>query len=153
MKRHRALEPFSRDHYGGLVIARHLMQDRNEASLISLMRLWKEEMEDHFLEEESLLMDLIPQEMANRLAAEHSEIRLRIESAAAGKFGPNDVASLGEKIHNHIRWEERVLFPWLEQSTDMDPIAEATEAMEARRHELPRNALRARQVQRRIAGH
>jgi len=134
MKRHPALIPFSRDHYGGLVVAQHLMRSPDDAALAECLKHWKEEMQDHFSEEESLLSPLAPAEMTERLIAEHNEIRSLMRSAASGKFGSNDIFRLGKKVHDHIRWEERELFPTLERYADVKSIGEQTAQLEERRN-------------------
>lgn len=148
MKRHKVLEPFSRDHYEGLVVARHLMKDRDESALLACMKVWDEDMQDHFSEEEALLSEMASPEMATRLRQEHEEIRHMVISARIGQLGPNDIYTLGQKIYNHIRWEERVLFPAVEQSESIESIGPATDAMEKRRHNAS-HPLRAEQVNRR----
>lgn len=149
MKRHRVLEPFSRDHFSGLVVARHLIKDRDETALLACMKLWEDEMQDHFAEEEKLLCAMASPEMIQRLHQEHEDLRRMVISARIGQFGPDDIGKLGQKIYDHIRWEERELFPAVEQSQKIESIAPATEAMERRRHNSA-HPLRAQQVERRV---
>ena len=111
MKRHRILEPFSRDHNEGLVAARQLINKADKEALALCLMVWEEGMEDHFREEEELLTDLAPQEMGAQLREEHEEIRRMIGVARQGIATEDDLRSLGKKIEEHIRWEERVLFP------------------------------------------
>lgn len=134
MKRHHALEPFSRDHYGGLVVARHLKEKPGPEAIAELMQVWNSEMEDHFWEEEVSLGPLAPPEMAERLVRDHDAIRAVVLVAEAQNLSEEDAVRLGEMIHDHIRWEERELFPVLEQDERIDEIEPAAEAMELRRH-------------------
>jgi len=131
MKRHPALEPFSRDHNDGLILARNLELDRDGA--IEAMRLaWNVELEDHFAEEERLLIPLASDAAADRLRAEHEEIARRVQRL------PDEPEALGVLLRDHIRWEERVLFVEIEKTaTDaqLATLAEQTDALELRRHE------------------
>ena len=133
MKRHDALEPFSRDHYAGLVVARHLMLDQNEASLRACVEYWNREMQDHFQEEERLLAPLATPEMAQRMKQEHNVIREKILAAQTHHPDSDELREMGQTIHDHIRWEERELFPLLEK-TELGRIALESHAMEERRH-------------------
>lgn len=143
MKRHPALEPFSRDHNDGLILARNLELDRDGA--IEAMRLaWNVELEDHFAEEERLLIPLASEAAADRLRAEHEEIARRVQRL------PDEPEALGVLLRDHIRWEERVLFVEIEKTAteaQLATLAEQTDALELRRHE--HDAQRKRLVRRR----
>lgn len=143
MKRHPALEPFSRDHNDGLILARNLELDRDGA--IEAMRLaWNVELEDHFAEEERLLIPLASEAAADRLRAEHEEIARRVQRL------PDEPEALGDLLRDHIRWEERVLFVEIEMNAteaQLATLAEQTDALELRRHE--HDAQRKRLVRRR----
>lgn len=148
MKRHHALEPFSRDHYGGLVVARHLKEKPGSESIAELMQVWNGEMEDHFREEELTLSPLAPPEMAARLYRDHDDIRALVATAARN-LSEEDAVELGHRIHDHIRWEERELFPALEADERLIDIEPAAEAMELRRQDSGLYPRRAELVQRR----
>lgn len=143
MKRHPALEPFSRDHNDGLILARNLELDRDGA--IEAMRLaWNVELEDHFAEEERLLIPLASEAAADRLRAEHEEIARRVQRL------PDEPEVLGVLLRDHIRWEERVLFVEIEKTAteaQLAALAKQTDALELRRHE--HDAQRKRLVRRR----
>lgn len=149
MKRHRILEPFSRDHNEGLVAARQLINKADKEALALCLMVWEEGMEDHFREEEELLTDLAPQEMGAQLREEHEEIRRMIGVARQGIATEDDLRSLGKKIEEHIRWEERVLFPVVQESEGLESIAEKTEAMERRHQGSTLSPRRAELVERR----
>ncbi len=149
MKRHKALEPFSRDHYGGLVVARHLKEKPGPGAIAELMQVWNSEMEDHFWEEELTLGPLAPPGMGERLVREHDAIRALVLAAEAQSLPEKDAVRLGEMIHDHIRWEERELFPVLEQDERIEEIEPAADAMELRRQDSGLYPRRAELVQRR----
>lgn len=149
MKRHKALEPFSRDHYGGLVVARHLKEKPGPESIAELMQVWNGEMEDHFREEELTLGPLAPPDMTARLYRDHEDIRALVATAAAHRLSESDTVELGHRIHDHIRWEERELFPMLENDERIDEIEPAADAMELRRQDSGLYPRRAELIQRR----
>jgi hemerythrin-like domain-containing protein len=147
MKRHVSLQPLSRDHYGGLVQAERLSEaaaaegaDARRAAAEGFARAWQTEISDHFRVEERLLLPLLddlPEDTdagtaaAARLRGEHAALRAlahEVMSAAAAACPDGDVLRrLGRDLHDHIRWEERALFPLLERTLS----AEQLRALEA----------------------
>ncbi|MCW5943434.1 MAG: hemerythrin domain-containing protein [Fimbriimonadaceae bacterium] len=116
MKRHPALQPFSRDHNVGLVFARRI--ERGDAVAEEFAKLWAEELDAHFRDEEALLGPLVGDDTRNRLVAEHRAIRELAESVATA-----DLGRLGRLLDAHIRWEERELFPAIEASASEAELA------------------------------
>lgn len=149
MKRHPVLQPFSRDHYSGLVAATHLKEHPGHDMISALIRLWEDEMQDHFLEEERLLAPLAPADMAHRMFEDHEEIRSWINKARTGDMQDAEMVQLGTLIHNHIRWEERVMFPEIERNARISDIEAESEAMELRRQGDGNHPRRAELVNRR----
>lgn len=143
MKRHPSLEAFSRDHNVGLTLGRKLVQasslaegGRQDAAHI-LLRYWKEELADHFSEEERLLIPLIPSaELCERLEQEHFAFSESLACLDDGRIDPDSLAKLGQLLIDHIRWEERVLFPSIERSaldSQLEDLGKQTELVETRR--------------------
>ena len=143
MKRHPSLEPFSRDHNIGLILARRLVQAAREGETArqdaasSLLKYWADELEDHFAEEERTLLPLIPSdELRERLLREHRSFAEDIRALSDGSSEPRVLLHAGETLNDHIRWEERVLFPAIEASAtkeQMHALEEQTSQVEARR--------------------
>jgi hypothetical protein len=143
MKRSLSLEPFSRDHNDGLILARKLQEDRPGA-LEEFRRAWEVELKDHFDEEERLLGPLCLEPERERLSQEHREIRDLAFSAQP------DAPLLGRLLHDHIRWEERVLFTALEDratADQLDLLERETRNLEERR--WPNDPQREKLVKRR----
>lgn len=129
MKRHPALEPFSRDHNDGLILARALIEGRPGATE-RFREEWDRELSDHFAEEERLLLPLVTEPLAERLVHEHRTI------ARFGLTLPESALDLGRALEAHIRWEERELFPEIERHlTDSQAawLAEETARLEEKR--------------------
>lgn len=156
LPRHPALQPLSREHFGGLVLARDLLRagardatpGERRAVVRRLATAWREDLEPHFADEERLLGPLIESAAQfRRLIAEHREIeRLSREAARMAAEADPDaglLADLGRLLHDHIRWEERVLFPEVEAAMSDSAAAEIarrTAEVEAQRPGARRRA-------------
>ncbi|QYJ14427.1 hypothetical protein Rxycam_00223 [Rubrobacter xylanophilus DSM 9941] len=141
MKRHPALREFSDDHHQGLVRARRLRRaaagEGGELGEVAwaFVRFFREETEEHFEKEERVLLPVAeaagvsPQEPdIRRMLGEHAEIRRLVrrleEEAAAGNVRPETLREAGRLLEDHIRLEERRIFPMLERSLTEETLAE-----------------------------
>lgn len=146
MKRSPALEPFSRDHNRGLILARALMLGHAQA-VRAFEQAWDQELLDHFEEEERLLGPLANPDQADQMRVEHSLIR----SLKQGL--PESSVQLGETLEAHIRWEERELFPAIEASlSDEEAVLLLHSTMEVEVRRWPHDARRQTLVLRRLSG-
>ena len=144
LKRHESLQPFSRDHFIGLKAANRLVdaaagapEDR-AATAKYFYDCWNAEIAEHFTQEEQLLIALmLPPEIA-QLRREHDEIR---SLAATGELAGRPPSgpwckTLGQKLCDHMRWEERVLFGAIQgraTPAQLATLAEATVEIEKHR--------------------
>lgn len=120
IERHEALAPFSRDHYGGLVQAQHLVKaadadpSARRKTLAEFVDVWDHEIAGHFDDEERLLLELMVEADRRRLLDEHAELRAMADEARAMRRqtdpDPDKLRELGRTLNAHIRWEERELF-------------------------------------------
>lgn len=117
VKRHPALQPLSREHHHALVLARRL--ERGAAG--DLRRALDGWLGAHVELEERVLAPHLDDERAARLRAEHAELRRRGAEAGAD---PERLAEVGALLRAHVRWEERELFPWLEERCGRETLAE-----------------------------
>lgn len=131
MKRDAWLVPFSHDHQHALACALrlHRAADGNDASQLELttsttMTFVDAELEPHMQREERELLPLLerngwiePSEAA-RLLAEHRELRLQAARLAARPIDASTARAFAELLHDHVRWEERTLFPLLQERSD-----------------------------------
>ncbi|TVQ62286.1 MAG: hemerythrin domain-containing protein [Phycisphaerales bacterium] len=135
IKRHEALQPFSREHLLGLSVARDLRQapeagrEASHEAVDRLLRLWGDELQGHFHDEERLLTPIIDDPaLLKRLTNEHTHIAAlttEAREARARNTAPDDalIRALGDALHDHIRWEERVLFPAIEHALTPEAAA------------------------------
>ena len=138
MKRNPALVPLSHDHHHGLVEARRLRraasagpEERREATAAFIV-FFERETRPHFRDEEERFFPLLvgaadpATELVTRALLEHQEIHALVRDLEGA---PSQLARLGELLEAHIRFEERTLFPLIEEV--------ATEAALRRLHDAP----------------
>ncbi len=146
IERHPALQPLSRDHYGGLVQARHLVQaaDADDVArrkaVAEFVDAWDREIAEHFHDEQCLLEPLMEPADRERLRAEHESLTDLAEQARSLRrtIDPDAAVlrALGERLEAHIRWEERELFNRVQQRASEPELAELrkrTDEIERRR--------------------
>ncbi len=76
---------------------------------------WNEHLQKHFNEEEELLFKIVDDVFCTKGKEDHISIIAEIENIISGKsIGQHDFIHLVSAIHQHINFEERVLFPHLE---------------------------------------
>jgi hemerythrin-like domain-containing protein len=127
MKRSAELRDLSEEHHYGLVAARNLRLAAesgppSQEAVRAFLADWQAEIQAHFRAEEEVLLPEIAavlgsrHELVVRTLTEHVELRLAVRqlehaSEAASQSLATQVARL---LHDHIRFEERVLFPAVE---------------------------------------
>jgi|SRR5215211_5628755 len=145
MKRSEALQPLSRQHHQGLSIAlklRRATPDTARPARDTFLDFWASEGQSHFRAEEELLLPAFAahapadHEAIVRVLVEHVDLRRRSsELARSDDHALEELRELGERLERHIRHEERVLFPLIEDSLpedELERLAAAVEEAEAR---------------------
>lgn len=132
MYRHPALRPLSREHFSALLLIRDVEEACAEGNLPAaelatavLMTSWHASLADHFAAEDRWLVPHITGEARIRLDLEHEQLRGVVAAITAAARPP--VVTIYEfalKLREHIRWEERELFPLAEKT-----VAEAEMAV------------------------
>lgn len=129
MKRHPALRSLSSDHHQGLVQARRLIRagraEATEPIARAFLAFWAAHTQPHFREEEEVLLPAFARygdpaaAPVVRVLTEHVQIRRLVadlqREVATGAPTAATMQALGELLHDHIRYEEAVLFPLIEQ--------------------------------------
>ncbi len=130
MQRSTELTPLSREHHQALALALRLR--RCDADDVPVLRadagaFWRDEARAHFRAEEEIVLPAaaahIPPDDPDvvRVLVEHVWLRqafLGVADTAAG-----DLRALGALLHDHVRHEERVLFPRIEAALAPDELA------------------------------
>ncbi len=140
MKRSEALQPLSRDHHRALEVALRLRRaSAADAGPLTrdFLAFWREHGALHFRVEEDLLLPgsarhVEPTHPAVvRVLTDHVEIRRRAADLAAGEAADAEqLKALGEILSEHVRHEERVLFPLIERSLRAGELAELAQRVE-----------------------
>lgn len=134
MKRIEALAPLSRDHHNTLILAQLLkngapaykgLPGTMEGKIIYARQQFEKEIRSHFEKEEQVLDKTKDcNEAINRLSeeikAEHKELKTLFLSLDTVSNPSARMDELGRKLEAHIRKEERVLFPLLQQYCSRD---------------------------------
>ncbi|MBA9075690.1 MULTISPECIES: hemerythrin domain-containing protein [Rufibacter] len=121
-KRDKSLIPLSREHHFGLLFCWKIRQGLKNGTQLRVLRayvqyFWKNLLQPHCAEEEWLLARLLPQdhEVRLRLEEEHRLLQKLIDLIQEGSPLNRDLFKvLDRDLTDHIRWEERDLFPYLQ---------------------------------------
>jgi hypothetical protein len=141
VKRSEALAGLSRDHHGALFVAMKLR--RADAATIgealtSFEAYWERTGDHHFDEEERVLIGALPDDSPGwtdacaRMVAEHVDLRAR-GAALPSLSGDEQLTAaheLGERLSDHVRFEERELFVMLEERLDDEALQALGEALD-----------------------
>ena len=152
--RHEALAPLSRDHYVGLVQARHLILAADEDDVArrkaveEFIDAWEREIAVHFRDEERLLSALMDEKDRQRLLDEHARLTELATKVCAQRRqidpDPLTLREFGQSLEQHIRWEERELFSRIQDRMNpsrLDELQKQTVMIETSR---PRTLCRTR---------
>lgn len=140
MKRSEALRTLSHQHHQGLFAALQLKRaDRETAADArqTFIDFFEREGARHFRIEEELLLPAFARHAGCdepaivRVLTEHVELRRRGQDLEADA-DPDEGAlrELGERLERHIRFEERVLFPMIEEALPPDELERLAAAIE-----------------------
>lgn len=140
MKRAEALQPLSREHLKSLLAAKRLREatDAAEAGQ-DFLDFWEREGRHHFRVEEEVLLPgwalhcPVERVAVARMLEEHLAIRRGALRVAAEAASLEELQDLGRLLDDHVRFEERELFPMVEEALapeDLDRLAEAIERAE-----------------------
>jgi hemerythrin-like domain-containing protein len=124
MKRAPALQELSRDHLKALLIAKRMREaDELETAAEAFTAFWNAESHHFRLEEEILLPHwaadaAVDHDAIVRMLDDHLAIRRDALRLAEERLTLEELRELGARLHDHVRFEERELFPAIERSLD-----------------------------------
>ena len=133
MKRTAELRGLSEDHHHGLVQARRLRRagsgegvDSTEMSG-AFLDFWQKDTSAHFRKEEEVLLPVLARHGVEMLA-QHAELGGLVMELSDEVEGRNvrkeTLQAIGERLEEHIRLEEREVFPMLEESLPKEALEE-----------------------------
>jgi len=126
LKRDENLVILSQEHHHGLVFANRLQKgvEKNADPNVMadyVMGFWKDHLAQHFKSEEEHLLPCLGRRepLVQKLVMQHAEIRKLIEEIETEEepltFAMGKLAKL---LHDHIRFEERQFFPFIEKKIE-----------------------------------
>lgn len=138
MKRHESLAPLSREHHPSLLLAQLLKENApaykgmpadppSKAAYAN--KQFVSSIQPHFRKEEQMLekvknLDAGIELLAAEIVQEHRELEAAFLAIAASADLVNDLDKLGKSLEQHIRKEERVLFPLIEKYCPEEKLLE-----------------------------
>ena len=130
------LAPLSREHHDGLLFAWKIRQGLENNTPLELLRkysmwYWRHHIKPHFYQEEKILIAYLPadQPMALRLKEEHDHIR-ELVLGLDEQADKRSLQILCDLLNQHIRFEERELFEYMEQHLSTAKLDEVYMALE-----------------------
>jgi len=140
MKRNQALRQLSRDHHRALEAALKLRRATNADSqqvTADFLAFWRDHGALHFRVEEDVMLPgaahrIAPTDPAVvRVLTDHVEIRRRaLDLEAGGSVDAETLNALGETLSAHVRHEERVLFPMIEEALSDEELARLAQGID-----------------------
>lgn len=143
MKRHEAIAPLSRDHHGTLLLAQLLkkgapvykgLPDQPADKVRYAVEQFESHIRHHFQLEEAMLekaaaVHPLIKTLAAEIQTEHRELAALFQSLATATDPEIIMNELAVKLEAHIRKEERVLFPLLQEQCSQALLAEIYELL------------------------
>ena len=137
MKRSAELRVLSVQHHHGLVAAQRLRQAvRGKVPLApavtQFLQAWRDGIQPHFRAEEEILLPAFAQRVPAddplivRTLTEHVALRRAVRELERAEAGSQQALAreIGQSLDDHIRFEERVLFPAIEAALEGPSLVE-----------------------------
>jgi hemerythrin-like domain-containing protein len=130
MKRHSSIVSLSREHHGALILAKLLQKNappyKNlptdpKGKAAYAINKYENELLGHFIAEEQSVLEQVRgvnkdiDLLIEEIYAEHKQLHSFFELIRIGNNLEEDLHALGAALEAHIRKEERVLFPLIEE--------------------------------------
>jgi hypothetical protein len=137
VKRAEALQPLSREHLAALLAARKLRAaDDVTVATHQFLAFWDDDGRRHFRIEEEVLLPgwaaygKVDRDGVARMLEEHLIIRREVVRLGAGELSVGQIHRLGDLLHDHVRFEERVLFVAAEEALNAVSLARLATAID-----------------------
>ena len=143
MKRDEALAPLSRDHHGSLILAQLLKKDAPVYRELPTepwdkakyaQEQFEAHIKAHFRKEEEMLEKVkgchaAVTVLADEIKNEHQQLAALFSSLTNSTDLVNTMNELAGTLQDHIRKEERILFPMLQQHCTTEQLQEIHELL------------------------
>ena len=133
LKRSTHLKPLSRDHHDGLLlcwkIRQGLKNNIEDLRIVSYVAFcFEQELKEHFDQEERLVVSLLKEgdPEIRKAREQHKELNWLIQKIIRTDDSEKALlAAFADRLEDHIRFEERQLFPYIEKNADPDSFDHA----------------------------
>lgn len=128
INRNEHIKKLSRDHHFSLLFCWKIRQGLKTDVAIERIRkyvqyFWQQHLQSHFREEEKILFAPIKDSQVHRAINEHKYIKIQIEGLADSENNERkSLAKIADMVDEHVRYEERDLFPHLERKLSKEQL-------------------------------
>ena len=128
MKRNENIVKLSRDHHASLLFCWKLRQGiKRHASSERMVNyvnyFWNHHFAEHFKEEENILFAPLKDQVVQKAIDEHKKIKTLINDLDSLESDIHQkLSQLTDTVEEHVRYEERILFPHLESKLTEDQL-------------------------------
>ncbi|HEY1024745.1 MAG TPA: hemerythrin domain-containing protein [Sphingobacteriaceae bacterium] len=127
IKRNENILILSREHHFGLLFCWKIRQGIKKETDAERIRkyvsfFWNEHLKKHFREEEERLFTKVDDAACQKGLEQHRQLRLLFDSIESGDVNYDRLTRLADDMDAHIRFEERELFPHLENILNADEL-------------------------------
>jgi len=129
IKRNPNIVKLSRDHHASLLFCWKLRQGiKRHAAIDRMVKyaqfFWTQHFAPHFKEEEEFLFAPVKDDKVQKAIEDHKRIKSLINELAHldSKESSKQLSGLADTVDEHVRYEERVLFPYLEASLSVEQL-------------------------------
>jgi hemerythrin-like domain-containing protein len=143
IKRSQHMVELSKDHHAGLLFSWKIKEGLKRDVELSRIKkyvnyFWEHHLKLHFQEEEALLFNRIDQDALSRQGKnEHQMLQNRFNRLNHNENAVKDeYFEFAELLIKHIRFEERILLPHLEQALPLSAL-KSVEAYLTQQHPVP----------------
>lgn len=129
MKRNDHIVKLSRDHHASLLFCWKIRQGvKRHAAWEKMIKyvnyFWDHHFAIHFKEEEKILFAPLKDQAVEKAIDDHRKIRTLINNlnSSLAENRQEELSKLADTVDEHVRYEERVLFPHLELALTEDQL-------------------------------
>ena len=137
VNRNEHIKKLSREHHFSLLFCWKIRQGLKMDVAIERIRkyvqyFWQQHLQPHFREEEYIFFAPIKDKLVQRAINEHKYIKQQIEGLTnySGNSERKSLAKIADMVYEHVRYEERDLFPYLERKLSKEQLENIGEQIE-----------------------
>ena len=137
ISRNEHIKKLSREHHFSLLFCWKIRQGlKMKVAMERISKyvqyFWQQHLQPHFREEENIFFAPIKDRLVQRAVNEHKYIKQQIEDLAnySGNNERKSLEKIADMVYEHVRYEERDLFPHLERKLSKEQLANIGEQIE-----------------------